>query len=465
MTKQRPRDAHWSSEILHLAWPVMGSQVLLNLTGLVDRMMIGRLAEAGSSAVPLAAVGYASQLFFLVHSTLIAIGLACVALMARAIGAKQPTQAREAFAAAVQVSVGVTTFYAALIFVGDAVILRALGAEPAVVTLALPYLRLQLVAALMLSLTLMMESALRADRNPRTPMQIALVVTAVKLALNGVLVFGLWGFPRLELVGAGLATVLSQAAGLVLFVVYLARKPANAPTALRPAQLFRISSETRDVIRISIPSIAERIVLNLGLLSYFWILSRWYGTVAVAAYTVGIALLSFSWIPGTGYAQACATIVGQALGAGRPGAAMQTGRRTVALAVGTAVPLGLLCAWFRIPLAELFTEDLAVIETLGPFMLALAFGQPFLQLHFALAGAHKGAGDTKTPLAAALFGNWALRIPLAVFIAGGLGLPLGWVWFALIADHVGRCLFLGISFLRGNWAAPTRAPVGESVPA
>ena len=83
-----------SREILRLAWPVVASQVLLNLTGLIDRMMIGRLAEDGSAAIPLAAVGYATQLFHLVHSTLFAVGLACVALMARAIGARNPETAR-----------------------------------------------------------------------------------------------------------------------------------------------------------------------------------------------------------------------------------------------------------------------------------------------------------------------------------------------------------------------------------
>ena len=54
-------------EILRLAWPVMASQVLVNLTGLIDRMMIGRLAAPGGAAVPLAAVGYASQIFNFVH--------------------------------------------------------------------------------------------------------------------------------------------------------------------------------------------------------------------------------------------------------------------------------------------------------------------------------------------------------------------------------------------------------------
>jgi len=429
----------------------MAGQVLLNATGLVDRMMIGRLSEAGGSAVPLAAVGYAHQLFFLIHSTLVAVGLACVALMARAIGSGDARRARQAFAGSIQISGLVTAVYVGLILIGGEWLLRLLGAEPAVIRIAVPYLQVTVSSALMLSITMICESALRADRDTRTPMWIAIGVTAVKLALNAILIFGLLGAPRLELLGAALATALSHGLGLLLFVLVLARSPRSAATALRARDLRRASPMVRDVVRIALPGIAERVVLNLGLLSYFWILSHWYGTLEVAAYTVGIALLNFSWIPGTGYAQACATLVGQSLGAQRPDEAMQAGRRAVGLAMMTAIPLAVLCAVYRLPLARLFTDDLAVVAALGPFMLVLALGQPFLQLHFALGGAHRGAGDTWTPLRAAIWGNWGVRIPLAIFFAGGLGLDVIWVWLALVADHVVRSIHLGLSFVSGRW--------------
>ena len=441
-----------AGEIIRLAWPVIASQVLLNLTGLIDRMMIGRLAEDGSAAVPLAAVGYATQLFHLVHSTLFAVGLACVALMARAIGSGNPQNARHAFAGSVQVSVFITLLYGSGLFFFSEESLALLGAEESVIVLAAPYLELTVAASLMLSFTLIFESAMRANRDMRTPMFIALVVTATKLALNALLIFGLFGAPRLELVGAGLATAISQALGLLLFIFVFMRLPRSAPTALRFGDLFRINPIARQVIRIAVPGVAERIILNMGLLSYFWILSNWYGTLAVATYTVGISLLSFSWIPGTGYAQACSTIVGQALGARDRGVAIRAGRQSVVLAVGTAIPLGLLFAWFRVPLAEMFTSDLAVIAALSPFMLALAAAQPFLQMHFTLAGAHKGAGDTITPLIGALIGNWGIRVPVAILIGGVFELDVIWIWATLIFDHISRALWLGFRFLQGHWS-------------
>lgn len=438
-------------EILRLAWPVMASQVLVNLTGLIDRMMIGRLAAEGGAAIPLAAVGYATQIFNFVQTTLFSVGLACLALMARAIGSGDPARARHALAGSLQVSVLLTLVYSSTLYVFSEEVLRLLGAVDEVVAVAAPYLELTVVAALMLAFTLIFESALRADRDPRTPMWIAVVVTVAKLAGNAVLIFGLFGAPRLELWGAGLATVLSQAIGLLLFVAVLRRRPRDGATGIGLRALFERNPMTAEVVRIAVPGVAERVVLNLGLLSYFAVLSRWYGTLAVAAYTVGVSLLAFSWIPGTGFAQACSTLVGQALGAGERDSAMVLGRRAVGLAFWTSIPLALFFVWMRRPLAALFTDDVDVIEALAPFMFTLAIGQPFLQIHFTLGGAHRGAGDTVTPLVAAMIGNWLIRLPAAIVIAHWLEADVVWIWVTLILDHIARTLWLGASFLRGKW--------------
>ena len=447
----RPTGPDSYREILRLAWPVMASQVLLNLTGVVDRMMIGRLADEGGAAVPLAAVGYATQLFHLIHSTLFAVGLACVALMARAIGARDPERARHAFAASIQVSAAVTGIYGSFLFFGSEQALALLGAEPSVIAVAAPYLELTVAASLMISFTMIAESALRANRDTRTPMYIAAAVAVAKLTLNGLLIFGWGGFPRLELFGAGVATAASQALGLVLFLLVLSRARQEGPTALPWRAVFQRNPTTREVVRIALPGVAERIVLNFGLLSYFAILSHDYGTLAVAAYTVGVSILSFSWIPGTGYAQACSTIVGQALGARSGDGALRGAHRALHLAIATAIPLGILCAWQRTALAELFTDDVAVIAALSPFMLCLAIAQPFLQMHFTLGGAHKGAGDTITPLVGAAIGNWGIRVPVAWLLASVLEVDVVWLWATLIFDHVARTIWMGISFRRGDW--------------
>ncbi|MFQ5478326.1 MAG: MATE family efflux transporter [Candidatus Binatia bacterium] len=434
-----------SGEIWKLSWPVMLSQLLVTAVSLIDIAMVGRL---GPQAV--AAVGYATQFFFMGQSALFAVGFACVALVAKALGGGDREAAKTALAASFLVALGTALLVTAAVLVAPRALMEVLGAQPRVIELTLPFLRLVMGSTLLLSLALMFENGLRADRDTVTAMRVALVVTVVKVALNFALIFGMFGLPRLELVGAGLATVVSQLVALALFVLAARGMAASSPLALSWADFRAARRRLGEVVRIAAPGVAERIMLNLALLSYFAVLGR-YGTVAVAAYTVGVRLLSFSWIPGTGFAAAVAALVGQALGAGDEEAAQRIGWRGARLALVVAVILGLLCGLGRHWLAAVFTDDVETIALLGPFMLCLAIAQPVLQLHFTLGGAHRGAGDTWTPLVAAAIGNWGLRVPLAFLFAVVFEADLVWIWSALIFDHLARALWLAVSFKRGGW--------------
>jgi len=440
------------AQILRLAWPIMLAAGAVAVAGIVDRAMVGRLGEeSGGAAIPLAAVGIATQFFFLVQSSLFAVGLACVALMARAIGAREPRRAQLAFGASLQVGVAISIGLSIPIALVAPWAFAFLGQEPAVTTAAVPYLNCVLASSVMMAAALVIESALRADKNMRTPMVVAVIVMASKLSLNWLLIFGHGGFPRLELFGAGLATLISQLLGLALLIASLRGRSAHSPLGVRMRDIFAINPRSREIMRIAIPGIAERLIMNTAMLSYIWVLGHYYGTLSVAAYTVGIPLLAFTWIPGQAYAQACATLIGQSLGAKQPDEAERIGWRAAALAIATATVLGTTVAIWRFEIAGLLTDDSAVIAALGPFMLALAMAQPLLQLQFTLGGAHRGAGDTTTPLIASCVGNWVFRVPLAFIFAIILKTEVSWIWYALILDHLARSAVLVHSFHRGAW--------------
>ena len=432
-------------EIWRLAWPVIASQMLAYVVNLIDIAMVGRLGRDS-----LAAVGYATQIFFLVQSIFFAVSFACVALMARALGSGDTARARQALAASLWVASGVATLLsvAALALPGE--ILGLLQAEPDIIERAVPYFRLVLGSSLLMALAVVYESGLRAAKDTRTPMVIGVAVTAVKTILNALLIFGLLGFPRLELVGAGIATVASQVVAVLMFLAVSRRTQVSDALRIRSHDLAAARPLLREVVRISLPAIGERVVMNLAMMSYFVILGG-YGSAAIAAYTVGVRVLAFSWIPGTGFSAAASTLVGQALGASAPSEATRVGWRAVRMGFATSIVLGIVCAVARDPFGRLFTSDEDVLAALGPFMLVLAIAQPFLGLHFTLAGALRGAGDTMTPLLAATLGNWGFRVPIAAFCALVLHTDLVYVWGALFFDHVARTLWLAIVYRRGRW--------------
>src|SRR5262249_13231209 len=158
---------------------------------------------------------------------------------------------------------------------------------------------------------------------------------------------------RLELVGAGLATLVSQGIGLLLFITVVVRASGDSPLALRPRHFAAARPIARDVVRLAVPGVGERLANNLALLAYFRVLSG-YGSSAIAAYTVGVRLLAFTWIPGTAFGTAASTLVGQALGAGRRAAAVSAGWRANHLSLVVAVVLGGACAAMPRVLARLF---------------------------------------------------------------------------------------------------------------
>ncbi len=444
-------------ELLRLSWPVMLSQFQNTAVALADIAMVGRLG-----AHDVAAVGYATQFFFMTQSSLFAVGFACVALMARAIGAGDYARARASLAASLWVGVATAAVVCSAALIAPRTILGWLSAEPEVIELTVPYMRLVLSSSLLLAVSLVLENGLRADKDTFTPMLVAWLVAGVKLGMSVLLIFGYGGFPRLELVGAGVATMISQLVGLVAFVAVIARRPNTSPVAIRFRDLTNGLPLFGSVLRIAAPGVAERLVLNLALLSYFAILGG-YGTVAVAAYTLGVRAVSFSWIPGTGFAAAVATLVGQALGRGDEQGATVIGRRAVAVALWTAVVLGSIAAYLREPIANALTTDAATVAVLSPLLLSIAVAQPMLQTHFTLAGIFRGAGNNWTPLVSVTVGNGGVRVPLAVLFAKVLHTDIVWVWAALVVDHVARAIWLGIGFRNGSWKRRIPASSGAAI--
>jgi putative MATE family efflux protein len=436
------------AEIWGMAWPVVGSLLMTNVVELVDIAMVGRL---GRDAV--AAVGYAAQYAHLVRTMLVAVGVGCVALLSRAIGGRDIALARRQLAATLLVAVGFAAPAALIVSIAPAELIGALHAETKVAALAAPYFRLSIGATLLFGVSAVLENAQRAHRNTRIPLTIAAVVAVLKIVLNLLLIFGALGFPRLELFGAGLATLGAESVAVILYV-FAARVVGSSETSLVPslADLRAAPGALREVLRVSLPAVGERLVMSVALLVYFAILAR-YGSTAIAAYAIGVRLLAFSWLPGLAFGAAAATLVGQALGAGATTEARRAGWRATGSALILMAGLGVGCAFLREPLARVFTHDAGIIEQLSPFLLALAIAQPFMGVHFSLSGGLRGAGDTLTPLLGATLGNWVLRIPFAWFAARA-GWSIGFVWAALVVDHVARSIWYVISFRRGHWARP-----------
>tara|TARA_B100001750_G_scaffold188849_1_gene158612 strand:- start:717 stop:2069 length:1353 start_codon:yes stop_codon:yes gene_type:complete len=433
--------------LFSLSWPVIGLNVLNVLSLAVDTAMCGRLPNAPQA---LEALGFSTQVVFLLMVAMMGLTVGTVAFVSRAHGADDEARVNHLLHQSTQLTVLVALGVAVVgnLFADD--ILRLLGASEAVVGLGLDYLRPLLTFTVFYYLNLLYAAALRSVGNTRLPFLVALFANGLNVVFNYGLILGNLGLPALGVQGAALGTVASQAIGATLLILAIRRGAVpGVGLPLRPRSVD--GALAKELFRVGWPAALDMVILNAGFLSIVGMLGRLDGT-AVAAHGVGLRIQALAFVPGLSVAQATGAMVGNALGAHDPGEARQVVKAAVGLctAIMTAVAIVLLAgaapivAIFDIPL------DTPLANLSIEWMRILGAGMPIVGVHIALIGMLRGAGATGTSLRINIVGT-ALQVPLSWLLGFPLGLgPFG-VWVAFPLSFVIKMLLGIAAYRKGDW--------------
>lgn len=426
-----------------LAWPVILTMSLEAVVGLLDMLMVGRLGAA-----PVAGVGIGTQILFAVNTVMIAIATGTLAIVARHWGAGEIRAAEEVTMQSILAAAAIAAAIIVPVMLWAPEAVSVFGVEPNVVELGSLYLRVVLLSGPFDAVLVVCAFALRGAGDTRTPLVVAAITGAIKVAVSYVLIFGKLGLPPLGVVGAAVGSVAAFGSGGVLLAALLAR--GTLVLRLHVADLGVRAAVLRRLFAIGYPAAIEHLLMQLGFFVYFYFAAK-YSTSAVAAYVIGVRILGLSFLPGFGFAAAASTVVGQNLGARRPERATRGGWETVRLAVCLMTVGGVVIYAAARPIAELFVGDAEVIEKAVTFIHVLAAAQPLMAIDFTLGGALRGAGDTRFPLYSVLIGFYLCRLGSAWLATFWLELPLVWLWLALMPDYIARCLLKTWRFRSGVW--------------
>jgi putative MATE family efflux protein len=445
-----PRLGVWA-----LAWPAVVTNLLQSTVGLVDTKAVGTL---GSPAVAAATAGHRMQ--FLLQALLMAASAGTTALVARAWGANDREEAGRVMIASLALGLGIAVVMGVL---GLAIaepfaVAFGLAEEPA--RLATIYIRWISVFNPTLAVGFLILSGLRAVGDMRTPLLIGATVNAVNVLLLYLFVYGGFGCPKLGIAGAALAGSLAFATASALsggmwLRGLLAFRPRFAG-ALERARLRRL-------IAVGYPAALEQLVFQSGFIAFTFLMAR-HGTAALAAYGIGVQILSLSFVVGFGFSIAASTLVGQHLGARDPARATVSGWRAMRLAVASMSALSVLIIALAEPIARTMIADNEVVRLTVAFIYCLGVAQPLMAIDFALSGALRGAGDTRFPLFSTFASLIGGRVLLAALFTW-LGLRVEWIYGALLADYIIKATLVTARFRSGRWksALDDRAP--SSAPA
>ncbi len=323
-----------------------------------------------------------------------------------------------------------------------------MGAEGGAWPLATQYLRIVGYITIFSAIMFVGNACLRGAGDTRTPLITMAIVNVINIIVAWTLINGAFGLPRMGVAGSAVGAAVARAAGGILAVAVLLRGRARLTLSLRG---FHIDlGLIQRMLRVGLPTGAEQIIFRLGMMSYTRVVAS-LGTAAFAAHQVALNSESLSYMPGFGFAVAATALVGQGLGAKDPRRAERDGYTAFGIAAVMMSLMGVVFIVFARPIVGFFTSDPELIALGVPPLRLIGLAQPFLASTMALAGALRGAGETRVPMLVNGVSIWVVRMPLALFITQVLGWGLTGAWVAMSLDLVVRGGFIFYHFRTGKW--------------
>ncbi|MEM9620876.1 MAG: MATE family efflux transporter [Pseudomonadota bacterium] len=429
--------------IWQLALPSILGNLSYSIVGMVQTKFVAELGAQG-----LAAVGAGQRIFFAMQAILMAVSAGTTALVARAWGAGDYTEASRVTMASLVLGAALSLLIAVLGIAFATPVAGVFGLDQATLDMASANIRWLSAFNVVFAGTFILSAALRASGDAWTPLWMSVGVNLLNVPLLYAFIFGRWGMPEMGVAGAAVAAGIAFSIGTgILLVMWIRQK-------------FRVKhvrggwwrrARLRRLLDIGYPAALEQGVFQVGFFIFLMLIGNFYGTEAFAAYNIGVNMLAICMTVGFGFSIAGSTLVGQHLGAEDHDGATRSGWRALFFAVLSMGGLGLLIIVYANELAEFFLGDAPLtIRYTVQFTYMLGAMMPLLAVDFAIGGALRGAGDTRFPLVATILGLLVMRCGLAG-IATYLKMPVIYVYAAIIGDYVLKGVMLVWRFHRGKW--------------
>jgi putative MATE family efflux protein len=372
--------------ILQMALPIGAGMLFQTLYFLIDLYFVAHLGDAA-----LAGVSAAGNMMFIVFALTQVLGVGTVALVSHAAGRKDQEDATRVFnqSLALSTASGVATLLAG--YLAAAPYMHALGADEPTARAGIEYLHWFLPSLALQFAMVAMGSALRGTGIVQPSMIVQVVTVILNAVLAPVLIAG-WGTGHpLGVAGAGLASSVSLAVGVVLLGIYFHR--------LEHYVAFNSSAWRPDLpvwgrlLRIGLPAGGEFALMFVYMAVIYWIIRR-FGQDAQAGFGVGMRINQSLFLPAMAVAFATAPIVGQNYAAGKFARVRETFLRAALIGAVIMGLLTLFCQWRAEWLVRAFTVQPGAVAAATLFLKVISLNFIASGLVFTCSAVFQGLGNT-----------------------------------------------------------------------
>lgn len=438
------RDTYLS--LIRIALPSVVEMVLSSLIGSVDTMMVGNL---GSAAI--AAVGLTGQPRMLILSIFFALNIGMTAVISRRKGEERREDANHTLRCMLVVIFGISIVLTATAVIFAPMFMRLAGAiKGETLEASTVYFRIIIAAAPINALTMAMTASMRGIGNTKVTMYVNTVSNVVNVIGNYLLIEGHFGFPRMEVAGAALASVIGMAVGFVLTVIELSKRDSYLKLSFKES--WKPESEyLRPVFIVGGNAVLEQIALRIGFFTFARIVAG-LGTQDFATHQICMQFLNITFTLGDGIGIAATSLVGQNMGRNRPDVSMLYGKAAQRAALTVSLLLIAVIITFRASFIKLFNQDPYIVDLGSKIMIIVALFQPFQTTSVVISGCLRGSGDTRFIAVVMLICITLIRPSVCLFNVHVLNLGLIGAWSASMVDMVIRMTTVYTRFASFKWA-------------
>ena len=411
--------------LIAMAVPTAIGMLMQTLYYLVDLYFVGRLGDAA-----LAGVGAAGTVMMVVIAMTQVLGVGTVALIAQAVGRKDAADANLVFNQSLLMAAGC----AAVTIVGGYALsgpyMGAVGADPATTAAGLTYLYWFLPGMALQFALVAMGSALRGTGIVKPTMVVQMVTVLLNVVLAPVLIAG-WGTGRpMGVAGAGLASTLAVAAGVVILYLYFHR--LEKYVAVHRNQLRPRLDAWRRLLAIGLPSGGE-FMLMFVIMAVIYGTIRNFGPDAQAGFGVGSRLMQAIFLPAMALAFAVAPVAGQNFGAQHHDRVRETFRSAAVMSSALMLVLTFACQWRPQWLVAAFADDPGVIAVGALYLSTVSWNFVASGINFCCSGMFQALGNTVPSLASSASRLVTFVLP-ALWLAQRPGVELRHFWYLSVAS-------------------------------
>ncbi len=415
---------HYSSHIkatIHLSFPVVIAQIGNVMMGFIDNLMIGDLGY-----IPLSAASLANGCFMIIVIIGIGITMAITPLVAEEHGAERDDLIGDYLRNGVVVGLGCGVVLGLLVFILTE-LMPYLDQPPEDVALAMPYTKILSISTIPMMIFLAFKQFTDGLSHTRVAMYVTLVGLFANTFINWLLIYGHWGFPRWELNGAGLGTLLSRTLMAILMGLYIFKSSRfQKYDVLTGWRRFKGKYITK-ILQLGVPS-GFQYFFEAGAFVGAALMVGWIGSAERAAHQIVIQMASITFMVVIGISAGSTIRVGNFMGKKNWLQVQRAGLTGVYLSAAF-MTLSAITFWLtRYYLPQWFVDEPLVIEIAASLMIFAAFFQIFDGIQAVAIGILRGIQDVVIPTIITFIAYWLVNLPLGYILGFIFDFGVQGVW-------------------------------------